>query len=50
MATEEKVKTNIYLYTRQMAALKKISSNTDVPMSALIRRAVDLLLKQFPTK
>jgi len=43
---DKKIKTNIYLFARQMKALKKISSKTDVPMSALVRRAVDLFLKQ----
>jgi hypothetical protein len=44
MATENKVKTNIFLTVKQMAALRKMSSKTDVPVARLIRRGVDMLL------
>ena len=45
-----KIKTNVYLSPKQMAALKRISKKTDVPMAVLIRRGVDLLLARHPRK
>jgi hypothetical protein len=44
MAKEKIVKTNIFLRADQMAALRKISAQTEVPVARLIRRGVDLLL------
>jgi hypothetical protein len=44
MAKEKIVKTNIFLRADQMAALKKMSAATDVPVARLIRRGIDMLL------
>jgi hypothetical protein len=41
-----KVKTNIYVSPKQMAALKRISKQTEIPMAALIRRGIDLVIAQ----
>ena len=38
------MKTNIFLRAEQMAALKKLSAESDVPVARLIRRGVDMLL------
>jgi hypothetical protein len=47
---EQKEKTNIYLLKSQMKALRKISEDTDIPLSALIRRGVDAVIAQFYKK
>lgn len=39
-----KIMTTIYLEPEQHEALKQISEETEVPMAALIRRGVNLLL------
>ena len=44
MAKGKIVKTNIFLRADQMAALRKLSAETDVPVARLIRRGMDLLL------
>jgi hypothetical protein len=50
MAKEKIVKTNIFLRADQMAALRKMSADTDVPVARLIRRGVDLLLSKKVAK
>jgi hypothetical protein len=45
-----KVKSNLYLSAKQMAALKRISKQTDIPMAALIRRGVDWVIAQQSKK
>jgi hypothetical protein len=44
MAKGKIVKTNIFLRADQMAALRKMSAETDVPIARLIRRGIDMLL------
>jgi len=41
---ESIVKTNIFLRSDQMAALRKMSAYTEVPVARLIRRGIDMLL------
>jgi hypothetical protein len=38
-------RTNIYLGTKQLAALRKISAETGLPVAELVRRAIDLFLE-----
>jgi len=45
-----KVRSNVYLSRKQMAALKQISKETDTPMAVLIRRGVDLVIAQHSRK
>src|SRR5258708_7594899 len=42
-----KVKTNIFMSPRQMADLRQISAETDIPIAALIRRGVDWVIAQY---
>jgi hypothetical protein len=39
-----------YLYARQIAALKKISDDTDTPVQAYIRQAIDEFLDRYGKK
>lgn len=43
----KKVKTSIFIGSEQLAKLKAISRNTMIPMSALMRRALDLVIAEF---
>jgi hypothetical protein len=42
-----KVRTNIFMSPRQMAYLRQISAETNIPIAALIRRGVDLVIAQY---
>jgi predicted DNA-binding protein len=41
---KRKKKTSIYLSPEQLAALKKISDRTQIPMARLLRKAVDAVI------
>jgi hypothetical protein len=41
-----KIKTNIYLHGEQMLSLRELSARTNIPVSRLIRRGVDLLIRE----
>jgi Ribbon-helix-helix domain len=45
MPRKKKIKSVLYLYEEQMKALRKIAEKADVPVSKLIRDAVDLYLR-----
>ena len=42
-----KIKTSIYLNKERLAALKTISNSTLIPMSALIRKGVDMVITEY---
>jgi predicted DNA-binding protein len=42
-----KVKVSTYVHPAQMAALKKLSAKTGVPMAAMVREGIDLAIKKF---
>ncbi len=45
MGKQTKVRLDVYITPAQKAALETISQKTDVPVAALVRRAIDALLK-----
>jgi len=45
-----KVKSNIYMSPKQMAALKRISGKTRIPMAVLIRDGIDWVIAQHSRK
>jgi ribbon-helix-helix protein len=46
-ATTEKRMVSVRLLERQIAALQGIHDETEIPVAALIRRGVDLVLAQY---
>jgi len=42
-----KIKTSIYLNRERIKALKTISDRTLIPMSALIRKGIDLVIAEY---
>ena len=38
---------SLFLYDRQVAALNEVNQRTQVPVSALIRQGVDLILERY---
>jgi hypothetical protein len=45
-----KIKTVMYLEAEQVKALKKVQARWGTPVSELIRRGVDLILKKYPPR
>ena len=50
VAMPRKVRSNVYISPQQMAALKRISSKTRVPMAVLIRDGIDLIIAKYKKK
>ena len=41
---------SVFLYTRQIEALNEVNARTQIPVAALIRQGVDLILAQHGTR
>jgi len=46
MATENKVKTALYITPRQIRALKAIAKQREIPMSQVIREGINLVIQK----
>jgi hypothetical protein len=46
----KQTKTSFYIDQPRLAKLREISKRTMVPLSALVRRGVDLVIKEYASK
>jgi hypothetical protein len=43
----KQTKTSFYIEPERLAKLREISKRTMIPMSALLRRAIDIVIKEY---